>query len=93
MSPERIAGEGYSYSSDIWSLGLSLLATATGENPYSKHQVYWDMAHAIQDAPWRAAPPFSQLLLLLLLLLLLRKREQTRACEACVCCCCCCCCA
>lgn len=51
MSPERIAGQFYSYPSDIWSLGVSLLATALGENPYAKHKGYWDVAHAVKDLP------------------------------------------
>ncbi|KAJ8605559.1 hypothetical protein CTAYLR_000134 [Chrysophaeum taylorii] len=51
MAPERIAGLGYSYPADIWSLGISLLATAVGRNPYAKHKVYWDVAHAIQNQP------------------------------------------
>ena len=51
MSPERIAGEEYSYPADIWSLGLSLFAAATGENPYAKHRVYWDVAQAVQNSP------------------------------------------
>lgn len=35
MSPERIKHEPYSYSSDIWSLGLVLLECALGRYPYS----------------------------------------------------------
>lgn len=62
MSPERIAGQFYSYPSDIWSLGVSLLATALGENPYAKHKGYWDIAHAIKDLPLPQLNPdkFSQ---------------------------------
>jgi len=33
MSPERITGESYNYSCDIWSLGLTLLAVAKGRFP------------------------------------------------------------
>jgi hypothetical protein len=35
MSPERITGENYSFSSDVWSLGLTLLAVALGRFPLS----------------------------------------------------------
>eukprot|EP01038_Epipyxis_sp_PR26KG_P005972 gene5972-8227_t len=35
MSPERITGETYSYPSDVWSLGLTLLAVAKGKFPLS----------------------------------------------------------
>ncbi|GLJ43957.1 hypothetical protein SUGI_0916370 [Cryptomeria japonica] len=34
MSPERISGSTYGYSSDIWSLGLVVLECATGNFPY-----------------------------------------------------------
>ena len=33
MSPERIQGMQYSYSSDIWSLGIVLVELATGQFP------------------------------------------------------------
>eukprot|EP01097_Dermamoeba_algensis_P005442 TRINITY_DN3460_c0_g2_i2.p1 TRINITY_DN3460_c0_g2~~TRINITY_DN3460_c0_g2_i2.p1 ORF type:complete len:320 (-),score=50.87 TRINITY_DN3460_c0_g2_i2:298-1257(-) len=35
MSPERINGEDYNSSSDIWSLGLTILECAFGYYPYS----------------------------------------------------------
>ena len=35
MSPERLRGLPYSYSADIWSLGLTLLAVAMGQYPIS----------------------------------------------------------
>ena len=56
MSPERIAGEDYSYGADIWSLGLSIYAAATGDHPYSKHKVYWDIAHAVRRSPAPSLP-------------------------------------
>lgn len=34
MSPERINGRSYSFKSDIWSLGLTLLEMASGRFPY-----------------------------------------------------------
>lgn len=34
MSPERMKSERYSYSSDVWSLGLVLMECATEEFPY-----------------------------------------------------------
>lgn len=36
MSPERVMGEGYTFSSDIWSLGLCVCELATGTYPYGK---------------------------------------------------------
>ena len=38
MSPERLRGESYSYSSDIFALGLSLLALVTGRYPIPKKE-------------------------------------------------------
>jgi serine/threonine protein kinase len=51
MSPERIKGSKYSYSSDIWSLGIVLLTFSTGELPFSQSNGYWDMAETIQSGP------------------------------------------
>eukprot|EP01114_Cavostelium_apophysatum_P011170 TRINITY_DN2536_c0_g1_i1.p1 TRINITY_DN2536_c0_g1~~TRINITY_DN2536_c0_g1_i1.p1 ORF type:complete len:381 (-),score=102.82 TRINITY_DN2536_c0_g1_i1:821-1963(-) len=36
MSPERISGSSYSYDSDIWSVGLTLVECALGHFPYGK---------------------------------------------------------
>lgn len=34
MSPERIKGDSYSFDSDLWSLGLTLVECALGRFPY-----------------------------------------------------------
>ncbi|TDH67555.1 hypothetical protein CCR75_006921 [Bremia lactucae] len=62
MSPERIQHTEYSYSSDIWSLGLVLMETATGVYPYPKHQTCIDMLQNVLEAPPPALSPqyFSQ---------------------------------
>lgn len=59
MSPERIdqEGGGYSYPSDVWSLGLSLLAVAAGRFPYTGGQDYFAMMGAVKDE----APPLESL--------------------------------
>jgi serine/threonine protein kinase len=52
MSPERIVGERYSFPSDIWSFGLTLLAVACGKFPItdiSANDGYWGMIKAICD--------------------------------------------
>jgi serine/threonine protein kinase len=36
MSPERAVGQDYSFSADIWSLGIVLYELATGEFPFPK---------------------------------------------------------
>lgn len=38
MSPERIKNQPYSFASDIWSLGLSILELGTGQFPYDTSQ-------------------------------------------------------
>ena len=35
MAPERISGETYTFSSDLWSAGVTLLTLALGRYPYS----------------------------------------------------------
>ena len=35
MSPERLGGKPYSFASDIWSLGITLVECALGRYPYS----------------------------------------------------------
>ena len=52
MSPERIgqSDAGYSYPSDVWSLGLSLLAVAAGRFPYAQTG-YWEISKSMKDDP------------------------------------------
>ena len=35
MSPERLGGKPYSFASDVWSLGITLVECAEGHYPYS----------------------------------------------------------
>lgn len=49
MSPKRIKGESYSYSSDIWSFGLTFYTLATGFYPYSLDGGYWKLLNRIQN--------------------------------------------
>ena len=37
MSPERFGSEPYSFPSDIWSFGLTMIEAATGEYPYLRN--------------------------------------------------------
>lgn len=50
MSPERLNGDEYSYSSDVWSLGMMLLTTALGGLPYEANKTYWDVLSCIRFA-------------------------------------------
>jgi len=51
MSPERIHGKKYSYSSDIWSLGLMIIELAKGSYPYPKASTYIEMIENIMTSP------------------------------------------
>ncbi len=53
MSPERIHGEEYSYASDVWSFGLTIVECALGHFPYERFQGYWGILQAglRYDAP------------------------------------------
>jgi serine/threonine protein kinase len=53
MSLERILGKEYSYSSDIWSLGLIVYELATGVFPYVFSKIYLEHVDVIseQDEP------------------------------------------
>jgi len=53
MSPERIQGFEYSYPSDVWSLGLLLVESATGRYPYREKEsgMQMELLAAILDRP------------------------------------------
>jgi len=56
MSPERIQGDAYSYDSDVWALGLSVMECALGRFPYSQQSEdpsaqFWDILHQIVQKP------------------------------------------
>ena len=56
MSPERIQGSCYSYDSDVWSLGITLLELGNGAFPYppergGRRLSFWDLLDAIVESP------------------------------------------
>jgi len=51
MSPERINGKNYSFPSDIWSLGLSLLACGLGRFPIDTDGGYWGVMNSLNNMP------------------------------------------
>jgi len=57
MSPERLAGDEYSYSADVWALGLCLIALAQGSLPLPAHLGFWAVVRAVQDDPPPALNP------------------------------------
>eukprot|EP00899_Mesostigma_viride_P005077 jgi/Mesvir1/14570/Mv05250-RA.1 len=65
MSPERISGKPYSYDSDVWSFGLSILECAIGRFPYPPPELededahnmgFWDLLDYIVEKPAPRAP-------------------------------------
>ena len=56
MSPERIQGMEYSYSSDIWSLGLIICELATGVFPYKFSNVFIEHLDSILREPEPTLP-------------------------------------
>jgi len=64
MSPERITAGPYSYDSDVWSLGITLLELATGSFPYAPNPRpqrlgFWDLLDFIVESPPPVPPPSS----------------------------------
>jgi serine/threonine protein kinase len=60
MSPERVRGESYGFSSDVWSLGLIALEAALGAYPYPCHTNYFDLVRTIVDGPLPTETPEVQ---------------------------------
>jgi len=63
MAPERISGNVYGYSSDIWSLGLVILECAIGRFPYLPLEEeegwlnFYELLETIIEQPPPCAPP------------------------------------
>lgn len=53
MAPERIDGQDYSYSSDIWSFGLSMMTLSLGRLPFDSSGGFWHILQSVRDS----APP------------------------------------
>jgi serine/threonine protein kinase len=51
MSPERTQGAKYSYSSDVWSLGIILYEMATFKYPYNEKDSSFGLYNSIVDSP------------------------------------------
>ena len=56
MAPERLNGDRYSYSSDIWSFGLIMLELASGKYPYPTSSSYFALLQSIMDQPSPGLP-------------------------------------
>ncbi|KAI0565170.1 Serine/threonine protein kinase Endoplasmic reticulum membrane [Gracilaria domingensis] len=46
MSPERLNGSKYTYASDIWALGVSIMECLMGKYPFDRPQNYFDYIEA-----------------------------------------------
>lgn len=46
MSPERLQGGKYTYASDVWALGVSLIECLIGRHPFNRPQNYFDYIEA-----------------------------------------------
>jgi len=51
MSPERLSGEHYNYTADIWAFGMILLELACGKYPYPEADSYFKLLEQIMDGP------------------------------------------
>lgn len=51
MSPERIDSDSYSYPSDIWSLGMSLVTCALGHLAFDTDSGYFGLRSTIKEKP------------------------------------------
>ena len=51
MAPERIDSRPYTFNSDIWSFGLTLLAVSLGKLPIDNANGFWSVLNAVRDKP------------------------------------------
>jgi serine/threonine protein kinase len=49
MAPERIDGRSYTFNSDVWSLGLTMLTVAQGTLSVDTANGYWSILNSIRD--------------------------------------------
>ena len=57
MSPERMRAEPYTYKSDIWSFGVSLLSCAQGRFPFPETASYWELLEELGKKGELDLPP------------------------------------
>lgn len=49
MSPERLNGQEYTYASDIWALGISLVECVLGRCPFDKMKGFFEVFYAAES--------------------------------------------
>ena len=81
MSPERLKGEAYSFSADVWSLGITLLEFALGRYPFSG-KVFVEILSEVEEidfSSFKNKLPHTNTLLFEFLLACLQKDPHQRA--------------
>eukprot|EP00657_Telonema_sp_P-1_P005673 TRINITY_DN23226_c0_g1_i1.p1 TRINITY_DN23226_c0_g1~~TRINITY_DN23226_c0_g1_i1.p1 ORF type:complete len:135 (-),score=20.62 TRINITY_DN23226_c0_g1_i1:149-553(-) len=51
MSPERLQGQNYSYTSDVWSVGIMAVELATGKYPYDTTGGLYALMGRVLESP------------------------------------------
>lgn len=57
MSPERLQGQSYSYTSDVWSVGIMAVELATGKYPYDTTGGLYALMGRVLESPPPVPPP------------------------------------
>jgi len=84
MSPERLGGKPYSFASDIWSLGITLVECAVGHFPYTAYtgnNYFVLLSQILNDPPPQLPDTFSQAFRDFILLCLCKEPEQRPSAE------------
>ena len=81
MSPERMKGEEYTYTSDVWSVGVIMLEALLGEHPFppSRHKNFVALFNAISRGDCPPPPEGTPAELSSFVALCLRLKQSERA--------------
>jgi len=80
MSPERLQGKKYTFTSDIWSVGIMAIELATGHYPYdTSGGLYALMSHVTEGPPPMPAGPEYSVEFVDFLVQSLHLNHETRA--------------
>jgi len=56
MAPERLKGDEYSFSSDVWAVGVIVLEALIGAHPFAEHKSFMSLFKAITSGTLPEAP-------------------------------------
>ena len=81
MSPERMKGEEYTYTSDVWSVGVIILEALLGEHPFppTRHKNFVALFNAISRGDCPPPPEGTPAELSSFVALCLRLKQSERA--------------